>query len=196
MLLESKCRSFLWRISLLPGFSLKIGNSLLQFLETGCSLAGTSYASHQHHGENYRRLQSAMSRESLAWGTEEQRMQRSFSRAMCATTLCREVQRVVSLHRAHCHHELCSVLHKGCGEQAGRGGLGAAVVFQLCGRSLGCLAGSNEELCVLLPCSMHDITCEAGAGCQASLFTRFDWMTGREGWQGGPYLLEDAKGLT
>lgn len=28
-----------------------------------------------------------------------------------------ETQETVSLHRACCHHELCSVLHKGFGEQ-------------------------------------------------------------------------------
>lgn len=55
--------------------------------------------------------------------------------------------------------------------------MGTAARFQLCGRSSGCLAGSSEELCVLLmkvpPCSMCDATCEAAVGCQASLFTRF-----------------------
>lgn len=68
LLLESKGRSFLRRVSLLPGFSLKIGNGSLQFLEAGCSLASMSCASHQRHGENYGWLQSATSRESPSLG--------------------------------------------------------------------------------------------------------------------------------
>lgn len=67
--------------------------------------------------------------------------------------------------------------------------MGTAVRFHLCGRSLGCLVGSSEELCVLLLkvllCPMWDITCEAGVGCQDSLFTRFEFSqverAGREG---------------
>lgn len=88
-----------------------------------------------------------------------------------------EAQGIMSLHKAHCHHRLCSVLHRGYAEKRGRGCTGTAVRFQLCGRSLGCLAGSSEEPCVLLlkvlPCNMCDTTCEAGVGSQASLFSRF-----------------------
>lgn len=34
----------------------------------------------------------------------------------CACHALKEEQGLVSLHRACCHHKLCSVLHKGCGE--------------------------------------------------------------------------------
>lgn len=58
-----------------------------------------------------------MSRQSLAWGDigTLSKDHWSFSGAVCATAL-QEEQGLVSLHRACCHHKLCSVLHKDCGE--------------------------------------------------------------------------------
>lgn len=77
---------------------------------------------------------------------------------------------MLSLHRAHCHHELSSLLHKDCGEKR-HGEIMCRLLLGFSSvRGLGCLAGSSQEPCVLLllkvlSCSMRDITCEAGVGC-------------------------------
>lgn len=78
--------------------------------------------------------------------------------------------------------------------------MGTAVGFQLCGRSLECLADSSEEL-------VYGATESAALQYVGHYFWGWCWVpgfpfhqiwlqSGWEGWQGGPYLLEDAKRLT
>jgi len=85
---------------------------------------------------------------------------------------------MVSLHSG-CHHELCSLLHKQFGEK----GEGEVVCGLLLGFSsveeVGVLGRQQKgAVCaaaerIVLHRNMRDVTSEAGAGCQASWFTRF-----------------------
>lgn len=58
---------------------------------------------------------------------------------------------MVSLHRACCHHKVCSVQHKSFGEKRERGVVwGLLLGFSSVGEVWHAWQASNEELCVLL----------------------------------------------
>lgn len=145
-------KEFSLGVSLLPGFSLKIGNGFRLFLETGCPLASTS---------NWYQQAVPVVTSMMGKGTDGCRVP-YVGRAWLGGTW------ELSPKNTGPSLELCMP----CSEGGARAGvtaqsllspqtvlcpaqglwrkccMGTAVRFQLCGGSLGCLVGSSEELCV------------------------------------------------